>query len=376
MKKLAMIILTLTLGLLLTGCSLSVDLFNEQVTLSFNEAGGSEIADMTVNKGTAFVPSEVPTKEGYVFDGWYLDEDYLYEASFSAGINNNLTVYAKWTDENAIYSLDDVRDIINDILDIDNITIADQSTIEGIVTDIISSGEYLSEQTIIDLVRDQIDVMSLFNAHVIDMLKSVSQSVVYIEATDNFSIATGSGVIFNHIGNEYYVLTNYHVIQGFNSFEIKVFDDTANRTISRFFVDLIETSITHDLAILKFTSNFDFETLPLGDVNDLEVGQLVFAIGSPLDLLNSSTMGIISAIDRPMTYQDENSDTNTTSIQHDAAISPGNSGGALVNIDGELVGVNFLSYVDEEVGEGVEGLHFAIQIDIVKSQLQSWGLLP
>jgi serine protease Do len=60
---------------------------------------------------------------------------------------------------------------------------------------------------------------------------------------------------------------------------------------------------------------------------------------------------------------------NTLTIQHTAPINPGNSGGALVDIYGRLVGINALSYVDETVGEGIEGLHFAIQIDVIKSVL-------
>jgi serine protease Do len=73
-------------------------------------------------------------------------------------------------------------------------------------------------------------------------------------------------------------------------------------------------------------------------------------------------MGVISAVDRPMW---DNDGMDTIMVQHTAAINPGNSGGALVNSYGELIGINDMSYVDEYTGEGIEGLHFAIQIDIV-----------
>ncbi len=361
---------------LLTSCTLPNDLFTSTVTLTFDEMGGTEIDDLEVDQNTTIIPSEVPTKEGYVFDGWYLDEDYLYEASFTAGIHSNLTVYAKWVEEGSIYTLDDVRAIIDNILSEDTLTIADQTTIEGIVTDILTSDDYIDEQSIIDLVLEEIDVMEIFNTHTANMLAEAAQSVVYIETSTFGSVASGSGVIFLHTGSYYYVLTNYHVVEGYNQFDIVIFDGQREVNISRFYVDLIETSQTHDLAVLRFIADGDYPTMPLGDVDEIEVGQLVYSIGSPLDLLNTSTMGMISAINRPMTYVDETSNTNTTTIQHDAAISPGNSGGALVNIYGELIGVNFLSYVDDTVGEGVEGLHFAIQIDIVKDQLAAWDLLP
>lgn len=346
------------------------------ITVTFDEMGGSEIDDLVVQRRTMFTPEQVPTKEGYVFDGWYLDDACMYEASFSTGFNDDVTLYAKWLDETNLYDIEDVRAIINDILDVEHLTIADQQTVEGIVTDIITSGDYIDEQSLVDLVLAELDIVDLLDAHISEMLSVVRQSVVFIEASSTFSGATGSGIIFNHIGNNYYVLTNNHVVEGFNNFTITIFDDSGEVTIQRFFVDLVQTSMTHDLAVLRFTSTGQFNLLPLGQVNDLAVGQMVFAVGSPLDLPDSTTMGIISAIDRPMTYTDEDSNTNTISIQHDAAISPGNSGGALVNIYGELIGINFLSYVDEEVGEGVEGLHFAIQIDIVRQMLTTWGLMP
>lgn len=356
----------------LVSCSAD-DFLVINITVSFDEAGGSEIDDLVVQRKTAFLPQEVPTKEGYVFDGWFLDQDGLYEANFSVGFNDDITLYAKWIDETSLYSLDDIRAMIVSVLESQNLTIADQTTVEGIVTDIITSGQYLDEETIINLVLEQMDVLSMINTEVVDMLDKVRQSVVMIEAHDLVSAASGSGVIYKHVGNDYYVLTNEHVVDGFQTgeFTITVFDDSGEVVIPRNNVVLLGVNTTNDLAVLYFSSIRSFETISFGDVNDLSVGQLVFAVGSPLDLENTSTMGIISAFNRPMTYTEDGSTTDTISIQHDAAISPGNSGGALVNIYGELIGINFLSYVDEEVGEGIEGLHFAIQIDVILSVLTS-----
>ncbi len=378
MKKLS-IIFTAVLGLfMLSGCTLPSDFFTVDITIDFDEMGGSEINNIVVARGSVILPEEVPTKEGYVFDGWYLDENYNYEASFTSGIDDDLTLYAKWVDENDIYSIDDIRAIINDYLSQNDLTIADQTTVQEIVTDIITNGDYIDEQSILDLVLAEIDVMTLFNTQVTKLLTDVSKSVVFVEAYNAFSTAaaTGSGVIYRHSGNAYYVLTNHHVIDGFSNFKITVFGQNGNVDISNNYIDLLHFNIAHDIAVLRFTSSEQFDVLPFADMADIQVGELVFAVGSPLDLPNTSTMGIISAINREVVYSEGGSNTNTTAIQHDAAINPGNSGGALVNIYGELVGINFLSYVDETVGEGIEGLHFAIQIDVIKALLQSWGISP
>ncbi len=365
-----------TLLFLLSACTLGNSFFTTSVTLTFDEMGGSEINDMLVETNTTFIPHEIPTKEGYVFDGWYLDEEFLYEANFTSGINESLTVYAKWLDEADVYDIEDVRSIIENYLNEEALTIADQETIKGIVTDIITSGDFIDEETFINLVLEELDVMDVFNTHITEMLEATRQSVVYIEAYNNFlsSAATGSGVIVSHTDNHYYVLTNYHVIEGFNNYEMTVFDASGEINISNYNTTLIETDITNDLALIRFTSSLNFDVITFADEHDIAVGQFVFSLGSPLDLPNSVTMGMISAINRPMAYDGETSYTDTISIQHDAAISPGNSGGALVNIYGELVGINFLSYVDEYTGEGIEGLHFAIQLDIVLERLADWGI--
>ena len=378
MKKLFMILFNIFALFMLSSCTFSNDFFTVDITVTFDEMGGSEIDDIVVARGSVILPDEAPTKEGYIFDGWYLDENYLYEASFTSGIDDDLTLYAKWLDENDVYSIDDIRAIINDYLNTNDLTIADQQTVQDIVTDIITSGDFIDEQSIIDLVLQEIDVMTLWNTHITEMIADVSQSVVYIEAYNTFSssIATGSGVIYRHVGNDYYAITNHHVIEGYSNFRITVFDQSGDVDISNNQIDLIHYNIANDIAILKFTSAYSFDIVPFANINNIEVGELVFAIGSPLDLPNTATMGVISAINREVVYSDGGSNTNTIAIQHDAAINPGNSGGALINIYGELVGINFLSYVDEEVGEGIEGLHFAIQIDVVNDLLQSWSIAP
>ena len=119
---------------------------------------------------------------------------------------------------------------------------------------------------------------------------------------------------------------------------------------------------------MTFESSMDIPVAEFADSLLLKPGQTVYALGSPLDLPNTLTMGIISATNRAMS---DEYGMNTTTIQHTASINAGNSGGALVNEAGEVVGINVMSYVDEYVGEGIEGLHFAVQSNVVESVLPS-----
>ncbi|MFH0767425.1 MAG: trypsin-like peptidase domain-containing protein, partial [Bacillota bacterium] len=180
--------------------------------------------------------------------------------------------------------------------------------------------------------------------------------------------SSGSGVIYKKVGSIYYVLTNEHVVYGYTSseFQITIFETNGDIVITKGNVTLLGKSVTHDMAILRFSSLQSLRVIEWGTKDSLKVGQMVFAIGSPLDLPNSVSMGTISAIDRGM-WDDYGMDTIT--IQHTATINPGNSGGALVNIYGQMIGLNNMSYVDEYVGEGIEGLHFAIQIDILTQMI-------
>ncbi|HEY8009419.1 MAG TPA: trypsin-like peptidase domain-containing protein [Rudaea sp.] len=163
----------------------------------------------------------------------------------------------------------------------------------------------------------------------------------------------GSGVIVDSKG---YVLTNNHVINGAEQIMAVLSD---GRTVS---VKLVGSDPETDLAVLKLdTSNLP--PLPVSDQVPA-VGDVVLAIGSPFGLGNTVTMGIISALGRqvtPTSYED--------SIQTDAAINEGNSGGALVNAFGELVGINSRNYSPSEGGGNV-GIGFAIPVSTAKRVLE------
>lgn len=166
----------------------------------------------------------------------------------------------------------------------------------------------------------------------------------------------GSGVIVSDNG---YVLTNNHVVGDADKIYVQLMNqDTLSAKV-------IGTDPNTDVAVIKISGG-DFPTIPLGDSEKLRVGEIVFAIGSPLseNLNHTVTMGIVSAKGR--------SDVNITQIedfiQTDAAINPGNSGGALVNIRGELIGIN--TAIASRSG-GNQGIGFAIPINMAKVVMNS-----
>jgi len=139
---------------------------------------------------------------------------------------------------------------------------------------------------------------------------------------------TGSGVIVDPEG---YILTNYHVIRGASTIRVKTFD---GRTYTP---EVIGVDPETDLAVIKITRSEPFPSARMGDSNKLRVGDWVLAIGSPFGLEQTVTAGIISAKDR---VTDGENAPFQRFLQTDAAINPGNSGGPLVNLKGEVVGIN------------------------------------
>ncbi|HPP29820.1 MAG TPA: DegQ family serine endoprotease [bacterium] len=170
----------------------------------------------------------------------------------------------------------------------------------------------------------------------------------------------GSGFIVDEDG---YILTNNHVIQGVDKIIVKLLDDNHN-----YEAKVVGTDPKTDLALIKIQTRRPLPIVRLGDSDKIEPGEWVMAIGNPMGLTATVTVGIVSAKGRSgfgiTQYEDF--------IQTDAAINPGNSGGPLININGEVIGVNTF-IVSPAVAEG---LGFAIPINIAKqvfSQLKEKG---
>ncbi len=174
----------------------------------------------------------------------------------------------------------------------------------------------------------------------------------------------GSGVILSPDG---YIVTNNHVADGATTLRVKLYDGR------KFDAKLIGKDAATDLALLKIDAT-DLPTLPLGSSDALRLGEWVLAIGSPFDLQSTITAGIVSAKARQLGAI-PNDFSIESFIQTDAAVNPGNSGGALVNTRGELVGINTL--IKSQTGSYV-GYSFAIPESIVRKvvvDLKEFGVV-
>ncbi|NUP39933.1 MAG: trypsin-like serine protease [Streptomyces sp.] len=234
------------------------------------------------------------------------------------------------------------------------------------------------------------------------VVKAVDSSVVEISASSGSGKATGSGVIITANGQ---VITNNHVIAGAQ--QITVTYATGKTATAQ----VVGTDAKKDLALIKIQGASNLPAATLGDSSSVAIGDQVVAIGSPEGLSNTVTSGIVSALNREVTVpvetgQDQNSqgfgnggsqgggdqwpfsfngnqyngDTGSSTttykaLQTDASLNPGNSGGALINMSGQIIGINSAMYSDSSSGgsssssAGSVGLGFAIPINTVKADL-------
>ncbi len=213
-------------------------------------------------------------------------------------------------------------------------------------------------------------ILSQFEQELTNIVETVSPSVVTIFATQEvtgieapfpfpFQIppqerrSLGSGVIIDYKKDKFYILTNSHVVQNARAIRVRFDRHTEKRA------RIVGTDPKTDVAVIevddKDIQNPESRVAKLGDSDKLKVGQLAIAIGNPYGLERTVTVGVISALRRAIGITQYES-----FIQTDAAINPGNSGGPLVNIKGEVIGINTAI-----LAEG-QGLGFAIPINLAK----------
>lgn len=216
--------------------------------------------------------------------------------------------------------------------------------------------------------------------------KAVTPSVVAVKVSGQNGSGEGSGVILDKTGR---IVTNNHVVSGTGSDSSVLVVLSDGRTYK---ASVLGTDSSTDLAVIKLSNPPDDLTpAVLGDSSAVAVGDAVMAVGNPLGLASTVTTGIVSATDRPTTTQAESTDPTsgggeqvvTNAIQTDAAVNPGNSGGALVDAQGRVIGIpssiaslSTGSALGESSQSGSIGLGFAIPIDEVKdvsSQLIKGG---
>ena len=199
----------------------------------------------------------------------------------------------------------------------------------------------------------------------IELYEKVSPGVVAIIVLTETGGGSGSGFV---IDKEGHIVTNYHVVDGAQEIQVAFTEGIKTRA------EVIGLDADSDLAIIEVDIPGEFlHPLPLGDSDQVEVGQLVIAIGNPFGLNGTMTTGIISSEGRTLESINESPSgqpfTAGAILQTDAAINPGNSGGPLLNLNGEVIGVNraMRTYNTNANFEPVSsGIGFAISINIVK----------
>ncbi|MEW2031555.1 trypsin-like peptidase domain-containing protein [Streptomyces roseifaciens] len=224
--------------------------------------------------------------------------------------------------------------------------------------------------------------------------KAVSPSIVEIKASTAGGQSTGSGVIITGDGE---IVTNNHVVAGADTVQVVLSDGSTKAA------KVVGTDPGKDLALIKVQGASGLKAAKLGDSGKVGVGDEVVAIGSPEGLTGTVTSGIVSALNRDVTVSKEqgqgqerqrrggpqwpfefggnqyNGDTGSSkttykAIQTDASLNPGNSGGALINMNGEIIGINSAMYAPSSAtgsgdSAGSVGLGFAIPVDTVKADL-------
>ncbi len=180
------------------------------------------------------------------------------------------------------------------------------------------------------------------------------------------AMSTGSGVIVTDDG---YIVTNYHVVKNADKIEVVLFD---KRKLD---AELVGTDPSTDIAVIKVDAS-ELPIIRYGNSDSVRVGEWVLAVGNPFDLASTVTAGIVSAKGRKIDILGENASTPVESfIQTDAAVNPGNSGGALVNTNGQLIGIN--TAIATPTGT-FAGYSFAVPVNIVQKvvkDLRRYGMV-
>jgi len=195
--------------------------------------------------------------------------------------------------------------------------------------------------------------MDSFSSTIINAVDKAKNAVVKIDVFRTIKgkfqrAGSGSGLIFSSDG---FIFTNSHVVTHAEKIMVHLLNENEIEAV------LIGNDPDTDLAILKI-SGHGFSVARLGDTADLQIGQFVVAIGNPYGYQHTVTVGVVSALGRTLQTQSGRLVDNV--IQTDAALNPGNSGGPLINTDGEVVGVN------TAVIQGAQGLSFSVNINTAK----------
>jgi S1-C subfamily serine protease len=190
-------------------------------------------------------------------------------------------------------------------------------------------------------------------------IAKIEPAVVELDVTTAQGEQIGSGVIIDTKGD---IITNYHIVNGEDSITVVLYN--GNKVQAQ----LVGTNTSDDLAVVHIQPFTNMTVAQIGDSSKLVVGQEVLAIGNPLGITETATKGIVSALNRSVT--ESTGATISNAIQTDAAVNPGNSGGALVNLQGQLIGIPTLTAVNTESNTAANGVSFAIPSNLVQTVVQ------
>lgn len=190
-------------------------------------------------------------------------------------------------------------------------------------------------------------------------IAKIEPSVVELKVTTAQGGQIGSGVIIDTKGD---IVTNNHVVSGEQTIEVVLSNGSTEQA------QLIGTDTADDLAVVRIAPYAHMVVAQIGNSSQVVVGQEVLAVGNPLGITETATEGIVSALNRSVT--ESTGVTISHAIQTDAAVNPGNSGGALINLQGQLVGIPTLTAIDTETNTTAEGVSFAIPSNLVKTVVQ------
>ncbi len=190
-------------------------------------------------------------------------------------------------------------------------------------------------------------------------IAKIEPAVVELDVTTTQGEQIGSGVIIDTKGD---IVTNYHIVNGEESITAVLYNG------SKVQAQLIGTNTADDLAVVRIQPFANMTVAQIGDSSRLVVGQEVMAIGNPLGITETATKGIVSALNKSVT--ESTGTTVSNAIQTDAAVNPGNSGGALINLQGQLIGIPTLTAVNTESNTAANGVSFAIPSNLVQTVVQ------
>jgi serine protease Do len=221
----------------------------------------------------------------------------------------------------------------------------------------------------------EVSGVEAINLGLIQVVQEVDTGVLGIANPRNDGTSWGSAVVFAKSGLEYFAITNQHVIENNNNSSVVgvYFDEFT-------FVQgtILGSDTQTDIAVIRFTTDRTLFVASFADVSKTARGELLIAIGSPLgpSFFNTSTIGIVGG--NPRYIFNSAFALAVKVIQHDAAINPGNSGGPLFNLQGEIVGINFLKSIFTSIGVPLEGMGYAISADVaqrVANQIKNSGVV-